>query len=400
MASIHLNPAHTENLKRKNALTMILMQIGQVDKEENDGTKSMPIRPRSLGGGGGGGEEDVGGGGGGGEEDVPIQKENVPKCLYGCSTAHLADVMAQLNWALKDQDGNELAFTLDTASLKAFPGRIISQSVNLNNPNAKIDGKLHYTSTTVLTPEFVGKDLTLDSTLGNVLDYNNPELARKLQNYDKPKITFMLLPIDQFERMQAKGDLFNVIKAQVALNLPMGDGDDGWSLQADDQYWLSLMSTEQLLKRKSWAGEPTFRFEGEVVAAEPIKPGEKSFLRIKRETVVAQGGQSNTFVYCANPDNRQVLPLHNGDETQLWLHCFEVLLAPNEVRTVYNVTDECPICLQSKQQFCVLTCGHGVCATCKDDVADARKNVRCPVCRDHSSASNIVTVDIVDLTGD
>ncbi len=87
--------------------------------------------------------------------------------------------------------------------------------------------------------------------------------------------------------------------------------------------------------------------------------------------------------------------------TQYFMHQFNLLTGKKqEERTVFDNLQKCGICLDTKTQFSVLTCGHVVCVTCKDHVVGKRNNVTCPFCRDEGSASDMVTVDYVDLTRD
>ncbi len=329
-----------------------------------------------------------------------MNKDVVPTCHYGVDTEKLAGVYTQLDWCLKSQDCHTLAFTLEKDVLEAFPDRRISQIINLHDPHARIDKTKMFKHTLDLTPEFVGKELTLSSALCNPEGFNDPNLDRQVRDLNKPKNTFMLLPFAQFNELADSGELNNVMKAQAAFN----DDERTWHLDPNDEYWLMLKSNFELMTECGWHDQPTFRFEGAVVAADlqgPIKHGEKNIVRVQRNTVVAAGGNSTTWTCCMDADSSEALPLvktrDGKSKTQVWGHLFTVRQVPKqveEVRTVYNLEETCPICLDTYGQFSVLTCKHALCAKCKDDVADARKNVKCPFCLEDSSASNIVTVDL------
>jgi hypothetical protein len=380
---------------RENAFKMVLLQIGQVSEDTDVRTKGIT---RSMGN-----TRGVGGGGGGGGDHLL----DAPTCIYHnglAPTMNLALTWAELQWFLKTQDGCRLPFSLETDELDKFPERCFTQIIDLQNPEAMFDKTKMFRHTLNLTQEFVGEELTLNSEMGNPNDFTYPDLAREVKDNAKPKISFMLLTAAKFNELLDSGELNNVMKAQAAFN----DGSFTWHLDDTDEYWLSQKDNLDLKTRCCWDDQPTFVFEGAVVGGVlqgPITPGEKPVVRVHRKTVVAAGGQSTTWKYCMKADSRHALPLvkiHGKPLTQVWAHEFTMCFGPRqveEVRKVYNLEETCPICMDSYRQFSVLACGHAVCATCKDKVVGKRNNVTCPFCRDEGSASDMVTVDYVDLTG-
>jgi len=388
--------ANTIRLNPKNeSIKMVLLQIGQVKEDAPVRTKST----RSMGN-----TRSVGGGGGGGGDHLL----DVPTCIYNggrAPTMNLAVTFAELKWGLQTQRGKKLDFRLDTDVLQKFPGRCFTQILNLQDPQARFDETKMFRHYLDLTDDFVGEELTLSSQMGNPEEMTYPDLAREVMAEAKPKITFMLIPRAKFDDLLNSGQLNVVMKAQADFN----DNCYTWHLDPDDEYWLNQDTTFGLHTKCCWGDQPTFKLEGAVVGGvlqAPITPGEKPVVRVQRKNVVAAGGQSTTWKYCMKANQEHALPLvkiNGNNMTQVWAHEFTMYSRPQEVeevREVYNLTEECPICMDSYQQFSVLACRHAVCATCKDKVVQKRNNVTCPFCRDESSASNIVTVDIVDLTRD
>jgi len=356
---------------------------------------------------------------------------DVPMCpYYGTSSEELAQLWALLDWSICTQDDKRLGFTLDPDTVKAFPDTNIVQFVHTENPEAILNTSKFWQHSLTLTPQFVNKGLTLKSAMHNFQDYPNPELAKAVKECKHPMINFMLLTRDQLKHLEASGKLLEVIKKQAQMSASKkqaqmcesGEGhesgqdeghesqqDEGnqWYLEPDDTFWLDVNGTgDELLHKHSTADKVTFMLEAKVTDVQIDCDGQKSILRFKREhTVSAKKGLDHTFKYCTNPGTDHALPMHQTSEgeklTQYFMHQFNLFTGKKqEERTVFDNLQKCGICLDTKTQFSVLTCGHVVCVTCKDHVVGKRNNVTCPFCRDEGSASDMVTVDYVDLTGD
>jgi hypothetical protein len=373
-------PKSEENL----ALTFYLIQFGEVPEKFC----------KTKGGGARGGK-------GGGGVDVPM-------CPYygkDTSSEELAQLWALLDWSVCTQDDKRLHFTLDP-----IQDTDIVQFVNTENPDAILNTSKCWEHFLTLTPEFVNKGLTLKSAMHNFEDYPDPELAKAVKEWKHPTINFMLLTRDQLKHLEASGKLLEAMKVQAEMN--ESGTTQAWFLDPDDTFWLDVNGTgDKLLHKSSHADTVTFMFEGKVTDVQIDRNSAKSLVRFKREqTVSAEKGIDHTFKYCTNPTTDHALPMHVTSEgkklTQYWMHAFNLFTGKKqEERTVFDDLHKCGICLDTNTQFSVLACNHAVCATCKDNIVGKKNNVTCPFCRDESSASNIVTVDVpvdltVDLTGD
>jgi len=365
-------------------MTMYLVFIGEIPSEpEPTMTKGLTRGPR-------------------GSREDPPEHFQLPTYL-GVDTNTLADVLACMQWGLETQEGEFLPFTLNIEKLNAFPLRSMVQAVDLTKEDPATHE--HYDFNTVLTPKFVNTDLVLSSRLPHTVPEHLKQVYDALVSQKHQRCNFMLLTKEQLQTLTTRKMLGKAMIAQddglQEYAWKQHHGNFWWCMNPVDQYWGNFTATpEDCVKQCLWLDHKTFQIRHEIsaeVTAAATTANDTSttandthVLRVHhRHTPGAGTEPSTTWRYEENGGNQQAMPAVDNTKTQVFFFCFNIFarkIPPLEI------SRECPICNERKDELVAAACGHGFCSTCVATVEDASRNVKCPFCRAENSRDDMVSV--------